>query len=62
MRNMESQLRGLRILKRYEKYNSQKTFEADIVNGVFVSKESIDITSFSLDVEARLEVRLEDGK
>src|SRR3990167_8208184 len=39
-----------------KKYNSQKEFEAKIKDGIFRSEESIDITSFNLDVEAKIEV------
>ena len=37
-------------------YHNQKEFEADIKNGVFKSNESIDISEFNLDIEARIEV------
>ena len=37
-------------------YKSQKEFEAEIKDGRFYSEESIDITSFNLNVEANIEV------
>ena len=37
-------------------YKSQKEFEADIKDGVFVSNESIDITNFNLRVDASINV------
>ena len=40
-----------------KKYTSQKEFEAEIKDGVFISEESIDITSFHLKVDATIEVR-----
>jgi len=39
-----------------KKYNSQQEFEAEVVNGIFKSDESIDITVFNLDIEAKIEV------
>ena len=38
------------------KYRSQAEFEAEIKDGVFISKESIDIADFNLDTQVRIEV------
>ena len=39
-----------------KKYNSQQEFEADIKDGIFKSRESIDITGFNLDIREKIEV------